>query len=273
MGTNTPDDQSWSIYTLHDPRDPVVIRYVGFTVDVEKRKHTHIIKAINGRDKTLCGLWKKSLLVVGVEPSLTVIETGKGPSWEEAERRWIKHFREVFGDLLLNMASGGCGPTGARWTLKEDTKLKMGIASKLRGFSELARKRARESLIGKPITDEHRKKLSEAHTGLKRTPESIEKTAAFWRGHNHSEETKEKMRKVHQKIKRLDKPVDKQECRTEASRLKTSEALKNYYAKNGTRKLSQEARRKISESIKKYRNPETPTAVVQLDTENKDHES
>lgn len=241
--------QAWYIYTLHDPRKPELVRYVGWTRNTHTRLQGHIRLAKNGRDKTYCGKWKRTLLRAGLRPLLTVIETGSGDDWAEAEIRWIAHYRALVGAKLTNLANGGGGPAGHHWKLSEETKARMSIASRRRGFTEEAREKARTSKLGVPLTLEHRAKLSAVRVGKKRAPESVAKTAEWWRGRNHTEVTKAKFRAMHAELGATQKlPEQSLEMRS-----KISSSLKTYYAERGTRKLSDETKGKISVALKAYR--------------------
>lgn len=245
----------WFIYTLHDPREPDVVRYVGWTIDPKKRLASHIRAARNLRDKTHCGEWKHSLLEVGVEPVLVVIGRGSGVGWEEAERRWIRYYRDVSEAELTNISAGGGGALGCRWTLSGEVRAARREAGILRGFSEYARTRAvenAESRRGVPLTPEHRAKISAAHQGKKKPPEVVEKTASFWRGRSHSESTKAKLRASHEGLDPLRRPAAKKPASPER-KAKISAALKTHYARNGPRKTSDETRAKISAALKAYR--------------------
>ena len=66
------------------------------------------------------------------------------------ERRYIRwHGRKDIGTgILRNMTDGGDGVSGGTWNLSIETRIKIGLAKK-----------------GKPISEEHRKKLSLANKG------------------------------------------------------------------------------------------------------------
>lgn len=247
---STDKNLIWYIYTLHDPREPGVVRYVGWTCDLKKRFKGHLVLAKNGRDKTYCGNWKRSLLRDGILPVMQVIESGVGPGWDEAEKKWIAHFRSVHGAKLTNLANGGGGVLGHRWVLSEETKKKLGDLRKGRRHTEESK--LRQSLIkrGKKATPETKAKMSLARTGKKRSPEFCAKITEINLKRRHSEETKAKLREVHQNLAR---PVRTVPRRSAESRARTSAALKAHYAEHGTRKHSEESKAKTSSKIKAYR--------------------
>lgn len=52
--------------------------------------------------------WIRKLASCSVEPVISTLETGKGDGWQEVERKWIKHFRDM-GTRLVNGTDGGEG--------------------------------------------------------------------------------------------------------------------------------------------------------------------
>jgi hypothetical protein len=101
----------WSIYVLKHPRTGEV-RYVGFTSCAAKlRLRWHVKSAFGGRQKTPNICWIRSLRSKGLKPVMEIIESGSGEGWQEAERRWIAHYKAT-GVRLLNMTEGGDGAPG-----------------------------------------------------------------------------------------------------------------------------------------------------------------
>lgn len=106
--------RTWIIYTLHDPRAPLEVRYVGKTHQrPNSRLKNHLVYAKNGQDKTRCGNWKRVLLRADVRPVLMIVQTGFGNDWNEAEIRWIAYFK-ARGDRLTNHTDGGAGIIGMK---------------------------------------------------------------------------------------------------------------------------------------------------------------
>jgi hypothetical protein len=65
-----------SIYTLSDPRNPSVIRYVGSTYDPHKRLISHVSTVTTGKSKNKnLEAWILELVVDDLTPVLQVIET------------------------------------------------------------------------------------------------------------------------------------------------------------------------------------------------------
>jgi hypothetical protein len=173
----TEATRRWHIYTLSDPRTGEV-RYVGKTqkADPKKRLNSHISDAVMGKDQTRCGRWKRSLLADGVRPVLTVIESGTGDGWIEAEQRWVAHWRAIAGDRLTNLTDGGEGMAG--YVIAPETRVKMSAAKmgKKRAPEVLAR--MSEWLRGRRVTPETRAKIAAAHGGMKHSDEAKAKQRA-----------------------------------------------------------------------------------------------
>lgn len=147
--TDMNNERTWYIYVLKDPRYDTV-RYVGWSYDVEQRISAHISSA--PKIKSHKAHWIRQLLSLGLRPIIEVIEFGDG-DWQEAERRWIRHYREN-GASLTNMTNGGDGTPGCY------------------------------------PNEETRNKMAKAHTGRKQSPESIAKTRAAVKGRKQSDEHK-----------------------------------------------------------------------------------
>lgn len=107
---------------------------------------------------------------------------------DELEKKYIKHYKEVYAEFCVNISEGGqchCG-----WNQKDDVKKR--ISQSLKGKKK------------KPRTDEHSRRLSEAHKG--KTPwnkgkhfsedarRKMSEAKKGKPGHKVSEETKEKIR-------------------------------------------------------------------------------
>jgi hypothetical protein len=144
----TDDTRPTSIYVLKDPRNNE-IRYVGKTVKkLSDRLCSHICVAkkrevINHRTN-----WIYSLLSQGLEPIMELIETVPvNEGWQERERYWIKHYREL-GYNLVNVTDGGGGdgPIVCKWNVNRHSGMR-----------------------GKKMSDEHRAKISKSLKGKVRT--------------------------------------------------------------------------------------------------------
>lgn len=136
----------WFIYVLRDP-NTFAVRYVGFTHNCKKRLCRHMSDARHGSPYPV-HRWIRSLTRRGDKPEMLVIETGCGDG-DEAERKWVIYYRERCPNLL-NIRDGG-----------------------IPNASLVARLKTSETLRGRIFTQEHRRKISEAKTGVARNDRDI----------------------------------------------------------------------------------------------------
>jgi hypothetical protein len=162
------------IYTLHDPRD-WSIRYVGKANDPVSRLKVHI------RQPLLIGMRRfvDDLRIVGMAPTLNVLQITSQSQWKYWEQFWIATVRASGADLL-NIAKGGngcqegAGHAGIKHSAQTRTK-----------FS-LQRK-------GRVLSPEWRANVSASLKGIKRNPESVARSAQSRKGRKHSLESRAKM--------------------------------------------------------------------------------
>lgn len=167
---NPRSDSRWWIYLLQDPRYHEVersIRYVGISTAPDIRYKDHLEEACSGLRTHKCN-WIRSLLEVGLDPMLVLVESGQGPSWESCEQFYIKFYRDEVGCNLTNMTAGGDGTLGRR--LSEETRLKMSLMKKGlpgRKPTEETRRNMSHSARCKPrVSTETRLKLSQKSTAV-----------------------------------------------------------------------------------------------------------
>lgn len=93
------------IYALICP-DTGEVRYIGKADNPRQRYQGHLAN----REKTATHKndWIKSLLAKGQKPGLLIVEEVDEGSWQEAEIRWIAHYR-LSGGNLTNISDGGSG--------------------------------------------------------------------------------------------------------------------------------------------------------------------
>lgn len=164
--------RTWVIYTLEDPRN-MGVRYVGVThQEPTKRLCGHLSLAKKGAKYHLSN-WISSLQREGFAPLMTIVDTGQGPGWGDAEIRWIQHYKDQGCDLT-NATKGGEGCPGHT-------------------VSQEARQKMREAKQGKPLSAEHRAKVASGNIGKKMSPESIARSVSSRRGFRHSLESREKI--------------------------------------------------------------------------------
>lgn len=169
------DQRPWEIYALLDPRTEAV-RYVGWSFDSKRRLKGHL----RDKSKTHKACWIRSLLALGLEPKMTILETGTG-NWASQERWWIAKSR-FYGADLTNATDGGDGVSGMIW-------------------SDEAKQRASIAHIGKPgywtgkhRTEEMKQKDRDASTGRYHLEEAKDKISKSLTGHAVSQITKDKIR-------------------------------------------------------------------------------
>lgn len=252
------------IYTLIDPLTNQ-IRYVGKSIDVDRRLKGHLSEARRGK-KDHKNRWIASLLKKNCVPIIKVIDIC-GHDWKERETYWISKFN-ADGCSLTNSKLGGDGlepcdesrrkmseakkgkpPSNKGKKTSEEGKQKQREAARRRfdRMTEEERKiyatrlrKNRPNIKGKhKLTPEHKEKLRLANLGNKHmlgykpTAEAIEKTASAHRGKPRSDETKRKIRESNKGKKRSD------EFRAKMSELRKGKTL------------SVETRQRMSESIRK----------------------
>jgi len=202
-----------TIYGLADPRTNV-IRYVGKAQNLKHRIQNHLCPAaLDG--KTHRAQWLNSLMKIGLRPIVITLENVDESVWEERERWWIKHYREL-GNDLTNFTDGGeggatYGRLGKPWTGQQresykktrtgmsikatpeavkarseankrawEQKRLLGIKKKGPVHTEEAKAAISKAHSGKKLTEEHKEKLRQAKLGKKQSPETIAKRLA-WR--------------------------------------------------------------------------------------------
>ena len=144
------------IYCLIDPRCGSV-RYIGKSNNPQKRWYDHV----EDRGQTYKARWVRSVLACGYKPILGILEEVDEGDWREAEQRWILLLKD---EPLTNLTPGGEGLHNP----SEETRKRMSIAAKGnknsvgRKHSPESRERIRQAKLGKPLTPEWRKKISES---------------------------------------------------------------------------------------------------------------
>jgi hypothetical protein len=182
------------IYALLDP-DTNEVRYVGKAVDLYTRIRNHY-KPSRLINKTHKNNWLNKLLNEGKYVNVNVVEQLNSETLlNEAEKKWIKHYKTLACDLT----NGTEGGDGGKMSLESIEKMKLKKAGVK--LSEKHKQKISEANKGHIVTEETRNKLSEARKTYVVSDETRKKQSEAHKGKNTwskgktpSLETKEKMR-------------------------------------------------------------------------------
>jgi hypothetical protein len=164
------------IYGLIDPRTRLV-RYVGLTTTGMKRPNAHRDTRELGKTNYKSA-WIRQLLALNLNYEIVVLEESPA-DLKAAERFWIAYGRACAWPLT-NLTIGGDGAIGFR----HSAAAKAAISARHKGH---------------PLSETHRKKISDAARGNKRfsgrkhTPETIQKMRAIAAGRAPTPEAVQKM--------------------------------------------------------------------------------
>lgn len=145
------------IYALAEPFTGAV-RYVGKSNNPRGRLNRHISSARSYRRHTHLANWVRAMVI----PVLLVLEAVVLEDWPLAERKWIARYKAL-GARLINHTAGGDGHIGGE--LGAETRSKISVAAKLRYEDPEEREKARQTMLGRVVTREHRSNLSRALKG------------------------------------------------------------------------------------------------------------
>lgn len=176
-------------------------RYIGKSIDIEKRRKTHERNSVN------CdGYFYNAIRKYGLDNfDFSIIEECSKEELNEKEKYWIKYYNSNNSEYGYNITSGGDGLNdveawnkGISWN--EETKKKLSESQKKRfenpeEHEKLSKshKGQTSSRKGKHLSDETKEKLRQANLGKKQSQETINKRVEKLKGHNTSEETKKKI--------------------------------------------------------------------------------
>jgi hypothetical protein len=166
------------IYALCDPRT-YEVRYIGKADDPYNRLH-----AAHGHLKDKANThkvhWIQYLATLGLAPCLQIVEQCEASIWPDRERFWISFYKNVCKCDLTNSTEGGENPPVRHGPPpmfgrhhSSETRRKMSLARKGYRPSATTRKKLSDLRRGRPgptkgkrLSQEHRKKISEAHLRL-----------------------------------------------------------------------------------------------------------
>jgi len=135
------------------------VRYIGQTVNLSQRFRKHLT---DKRISSRKRAWLDELLLLGKEPIMKVIEQCNKGNAGEREQYWIADYRNLNTDLL-NISNGGAGH--GSWTMSDEIKKKISDANKGRTFTDETRKKLSDAGKRRTFTDETRKKISDSQKG------------------------------------------------------------------------------------------------------------
>lgn len=192
-----------------------------------------------------------------VKTILEVVETREEVN--ELEKKYIAHYRELYGEKCVNITDGGDGGCGTPWNkgkkMSEEFCKKTSDGhkgqtpwNKGKHHSEETKQKIAESLTGKRLSEATRKKMSDARRGEKHhffgkkfSEEHKQKIAESKMGEKNPNFGKRFSEEHKQKIALANRGKQ----RSESARQKMSNSHKG-------KRLSEEQKRKISESLKLY---------------------
>lgn len=102
------------IYALIDPMTGGV-HYVGKTLDMKEREYQHFTSGLKVTDKR--SAWIASLRAQHTRPKMHLLEECTLDGWQEAEKRWIAHYRSS-GAPITNVKAGGGHSNPKKWPSK-----------------------------------------------------------------------------------------------------------------------------------------------------------
>jgi group I intron endonuclease len=199
------------IYALTEEGKPLIpenIRYIGKTVQgLGSRLSNHIADSRTYRHH--CANWIKSLLKQGLSPQIHLIDTVDFNESSENEIFWIAYFRGLNSNLT-NLTDGGEGTIG--WVPSEEWRKNLSFIHKGKRLSDEHKRKISEAEsgnkncnYGKPMSEEQKSKISKTLTGRKLPIETRVKlsTALIGNqrtlGYKHSDKTKQRMREARKK--------------------------------------------------------------------------
>lgn len=176
------------IYKITSPSNKI---YIGQSIDIKKRFNNY--KSIDCISQTKLYY---SLIKHGFDAHvLEVIEECSIDSLNERERYWQEYYNVLSENGLNCVYTKTNDKSGmlSKDTIKKISNNRKGIASIFLNI-ELRNLNISKSLTGKKLSESHKKSLSIAQTGLKRSPEAIKKSSESRKGIKFGNDFKEKIK-------------------------------------------------------------------------------
>jgi hypothetical protein len=180
------------VYGLIDPRTRFV-RYIGKSTTGMSRPKAHREPKIRSRN-THCAAWVRSLIALGLDYEICVLETATRETVDDTERWWIA-FARACGWDLTNHTDGGDGLTGFK--MSPETRAKMSARMKAEMSTPEAKARVSAAHRGKVVSPETRSRIAAANRGKKATDATRELLRAKHLGSRASDETRARMSIAH----------------------------------------------------------------------------
>ena len=171
------------------------IYYVGCTSKtLTVRRYGHLAAALQDKQAPVFE-WVRSLLRENVEPEIRLLEECTRQTWEAREKHWIKLHQ---GPDLTNVSTGGSGAPGAYPNREQRAKA---VSTQFKGKPLTAEHKAKLSAVkmGHEMMPHVIEALRQANLGKKQSKRTIErrKQTMLANPHRHTEEAKAKISAAH----------------------------------------------------------------------------
>lgn len=162
--------------------------YVGSSKNLSKRRITHFYQLRKNIHKN--AYIQQSFSKYGEKNfEWKILEYCKEEKLIEREQYYMNYYNSTNRDCGYNLSL-----KTNRSIISEETKRKMSEAQKGKKLSPEAKEKLRVANLGKTLSEEHKKRVSMTQTGRKHSLEHIEKCRVKHIGSKRSDETKEKIR-------------------------------------------------------------------------------
>jgi group I intron endonuclease len=212
--------------------------YIGSAVDISNRWRRHKRELRKGKHHNI--LLLRAWCKYG-EQSFTfeiLEEVSNSDHLLAYEQVYLDYYKSYEEDKGYNICKVAGSPFGTK--LSEETRRKISEANKGHIVSEETKKKIGEANSGRKLTEEHKDKIRKINIGKKHTEETKRKMSEAGKGKTFSEETRRKLSEA-----------GKDKTFSEEHKKKLSEAHKGKIRKiNIGKKHTEETKRKMSEAKK-----------------------